>query len=136
MANTHGLNGSLSIAAVAIGDLTDLDISFDQDLADTTNKDSAGWKEQLGGHRSATITGTFIWNDSGAGQDAGQEDVLDAWFAQTAPEFIYLMETAAGAEKWTGNFNVESVQPTTPNTDANAASFTLKSNGAVVRGTQ
>ena len=136
MANTHGLNGSLTIGGVAIGDLTDLDISFDQDLADTTNKDSAGWKEQLGGHRQATISGTFIWNDSGAGQDAGQEDLLDAWFAQTAPAFVYKMETASGAEVWSAAFNVESVQPTTPNTDANGASFTLKSNGEVTRGTQ
>lgn len=94
-------------------------------MADTTNKDGAGWQGSLATTRSGDVSVSGILDTT----DAAYETLRAAWVAGT-PELCELHLDAAGA-KWSGNFFVESLPGAGDIGAASKYDFTLKSDGVL-----
>jgi predicted secreted protein len=94
-------------------------------IADTTDKDGAGWQGSLGTTRSGDVSVNGILDAT----DAAWETLRAAWLAGTS-ESCELILNAAG-DKWAGDFFVEALPGAGDIGGATTYDFTLKSNGVL-----
>ena len=132
MANIAGRFQTISIDAVAVGDVTDGAMSGENAEIDTTTHDDAGSRTFIYGRFSGSMDLTMLWNNT----DAGQEDVLDAFFGKTTNAYVFLLETLSGADRYTAQGLVTAVNPTASNDDATEWTATIRITGDLVRDNQ
>lgn len=94
-------------------------------IADTTDKDGAGWQGVIPTTRSGDVSVNGILDTT----DAAYETLRAAWLAGT-PENCELILNVAG-DKWGGSFFVESLPGAGDIGSASTFDFTLKSNGVL-----
>jgi hypothetical protein len=88
MADTAGRLGKIDVsddgaAYVDLGGVKDFSNPFDRDTIETTDFDSAGWKESLAGIGNATVSATMNWDEADAGQIkllAANQNATPIWF--------------------------------------------------------
>ena len=130
MSGEDGINVILQVDDGAAGfDILGGQISTSLNLqaviADTTNKDSAGWQGSLATTRSGDVSVSGVLDTT----DPAWITLKDAWVAGTS-ESCELILNAAG-DKWAGNFFVEALPGAGDIGGASTYDFTLKSSGVL-----
>ena len=127
------INGTL-IAVLSGSDkilhTTSATLTTNQNLFDTTTKESAGWAEHGNGLRSGEITGEGKYDTTGSG--VTPNEILSAIINRTADTVIkFTTNDPTNTVGWTGNGTFQSVTIGGPMEDAVTFSFSIKINGAL-----
>lgn len=125
MAGEDGINVVLKVGINILGGQQSTTLNLATAMADTTNKDDAGWQGSLPTTRSGDISVNGILDTT----DTAYEALRAAWLAGTNIACTLVLN-AAGAE-WAGNFFVEAMPGAGDIASASTYDFTLKSDGAL-----
>jgi len=80
---------------------TNTSLNLEQDLPDTTNKESAGWAEHNNGLRSWSIDFDGLYDEAGSGITA--DEVMAAIIGRSADTAVHFKPTSGETTGWTGN---------------------------------
>ena len=111
--------------------LTNATLTLEQDLPDSSTKDSAGWAEHLNGQRNWSIDSEGNV-DLAAGANA--ETLADSILNQTKVP-IEFASNVTGQIKFTGTVSTNSVSIETPNEDTASISGSMTGDGELVKAT-
>lgn len=128
------LNGKLIrvyVDDVAVAHATESSISLTKDTRDASSKDTAGWKCNLSGLRSASISSSALLVLNG---NVGR-DQLFAAFNGDATVAIRWSTNVSGEKEFAGDFIVTSLEESAPNEDNATLSANFESAGAVTLNT-
>ena len=132
MANIAGRFQTLTIDAVAVGDITSGAFSGENAELDTTTHDDANSRSFIYGRLSGTIDLEMLWQNL----DAGQIDVMDAFLNKTINVYVFDVETLSGADRYTVSGLVTSAAETSDNDGVASWSVTIRMTGDLVRTAQ
>ena len=104
-------------------------LNLEQDLPDSTTKDSAGWAEHINGLRSWSIDFDGAWDIAGTGMTPNE--VLAIIIARTADATVKFGTSAAFATGWTGTATVKNISIGAAMEDPATFSGSLVGNGAL-----
>jgi predicted secreted protein len=104
-------------------------LNIEQDLPDSTTKDSGGWEEHINGVRRWSIDFDGAWDVSGSGMTPNE--MIAAIIARSADTAIKFGTTANAATGWTGNGTIKNVQISSQKEDVATFSGSIKGNGAL-----
>jgi len=133
MAIFNGTNLGVYIGGTLIAAATDCSLSLNMETIDITTKDSAGYRELLGGLRSGSISvsGLIDYQD-GANQDV--TDLYDAWEGRTALTLKFSSEIT-GDESYTATGFLTSLEQSGGTEDTATYSATFELSGEVTDAT-
>lgn len=136
MAVTRGRIGTVEIddggGYVAIGRIVDADLAIESSEITVTSHDSADWEEFLQGRKSGTIEMTLRYDEA----DAGQQDAIDAAFAETVVTVRWRSRGAtSGAQEYEASAFVRAFPIGSPNDEENKLGLTFRLTGAVTQAT-
>lgn len=135
--NIHGKGASLAISTDGttyntVGGVVDVSISFSDDLAEVTDKDSAGHKQYISGHDDATVEVSARYEED----DTYQADVLTAAVDKTVRYFRIRPTTGSGKLQYIGQGFVSEMSVDAPNEDVVGLSFTIQVSGGLAKSAQ
>lgn len=108
-----------------VGGQRDASITFGLGDIDVTDKDSAGWEQNLPGNRTVEIEfDAFLIED-----DAGFAEMKKGFWDPTPKDLDLRLKTPS--KTYRGYFRLTEMSKEAPVDDAAAVSFSLKSSGAV-----
>lgn len=114
-------------AYVKVGGQKDASISISQDPLETTDKDSAGWKEKELGNRELTVDfDSFLIEDN-----AGWLELKKGLINLAGDHQKCNCQVDTPAFKYYGNFVMSGLSIAGPNEDMATASFSLVSDGTI-----
>ena len=125
MSGEDGINVILKVGVNILGGQISTTLNLNAAMADTTNKDDAGWQGSLATTRAGDVSVNGILDAT----DVAWIALKDAWAAGT-PIACTLVLNAAG-KQWAGNFFVESMPAGGDIGAASTYDFTLKSDGVL-----
>jgi len=112
---------------VKVGGQKDATMAIAQDPLDTTDKDSAGWKEKELGNRELTVDfDAFLIEDN-----AGWLELKKGLINLAAANQKCNCQVDTPAYKYTGNFVMSGLSMAGPNEDMATVAFTLISDGVI-----
>lgn len=132
MASTGAMNGTaivLKIGGTTIAKLKSNSMKFNANAIDTSNKDSAGWKEQIYGQRSGSFDFDGIFAEDGTW---GFDEGYNAIAAKTV--LTAKWAGATGDVYYQASCILTSITATAPMEDAVTFSGTLEMTGAPTTG--
>lgn len=131
MAKVRGENVYVSVwitsAYVKVGGQKDATMSVSQDPRDTTDKDSAGWKEKELGNRELTVDFDAFLIEDNAGWLELKKGLIN--LAGASQKCNCQVDTPA--YKYTGNFIMTGLSMSGPTEDMSVVSFSLVSDGVI-----
>ena len=114
-------------AYVKVGGQKDASMSIAQDPLETTDKDSAGWKEKELGNREITVDfDAFLIEDN-----AGWLELKKGLINLAGDHQKCNCQVDTVAYKYTGNFVMSGLSMSGPNEDMATVSFSLVSDGVI-----
>jgi len=127
------INGTL-IATLSGSDkilhCTSATLTTNQNLFDTTDKESAGWGEHGNGLRTWEATGEGKYDVAGSG--VTPNEILAAIIGRTADTVIkFVTNEPTNTVGWTGNGTFQTVTIGGPLEDASTFSYRIQGNGAL-----
>lgn len=130
MAGEDGINVVLQVDDGAasfdiLGGQTSTTFSPSTNVADSTNKDGAGWQEGVSTTRSGDVSASGIADAA----DPAFLTLKDAWLNGTVEACELILDVAG--KKWSGNFRVESMSWTGDIGSATTYDIALKSDGVL-----
>lgn len=130
MSGEDGINVILQVDDGAagfdiLGGQTSTTFNPTTNVADSTNKDGAGWAEGVSTTRSGDVSVSGIFDAS----DVAFLTLKDAWIAGTLVSSELILDVAG--KKWAGNFRVESMSTNGDIGSATTYDITLKSDGVL-----
>jgi predicted secreted protein len=134
MATTGIMNGTLLLLYVegtVIAKTTSHSLSVNHSLRETTNKDSAGWKDNLEGLRDWSIDCDALHAEDNA---FGLEDLLDFVLTRTQVTLKFSTEVS-GDVKYSGEAWITSVSENAGVEDNVSYSVSFEGTGALSKGT-
>ena len=103
-------------------------LTTDQNLFDTTNKESAGWATHGNGLRKWSISGDGVYDTTGSGMTP--DEILAAIIARSADTAIkFVTNVPTNTVGWTGNGTFQSITVNAPLEDKVTFSYTITGNG-------
>lgn len=120
---TEDSDGSLTAIAL----LTDTTLNVDQDLPDSSNKDSSGWADHINGQRSWSID---LDGRADFGDQANVEKLFDMILNRENPDIEFATSTS-GDVKFTGTVSLANMSVGTPNEDVASVSGSMTGKGAL-----
>jgi TP901-1 family phage major tail protein len=134
MAIATGINGILKINTGTLGSPTYTTISgqrsatltFSKNSVDVTHKGDAGWERTLGISRGVSISCEGFADEA----DPGFQELRNVFWNNVQDQFQFV---TPGAVTYTGTFELESLDETSPYDDAASFSCTLKSVGVITK---
>ena len=131
MAKVKGKNIYVSVYItdqyVKVGGQKDASMSIGQDPMETTDKDSAGWKEKELGNREITVDfDAFLIEDN-----AGWLELKKGLINLAADHQKCNCQVDTPAYKYTGNFVMTGLSMAAPEADMSTVSFSLVSDGQI-----
>ena len=142
MASTGITNGTLiaiykdiSGTLTKIANATSNDFSITKDMIETTNKDSAGWKEFITGEAGYTmsIEGMFE-EDASVGALISWKEILTDLIAGTSVTIV-MTSNVSGDIKLSGSAFFSDLNLTAPNNDVTTFTASIQGTGALTVGT-
>lgn len=125
MSGEDGINVILKVGANILGGQVSTTLNLQTAMADTTDKDGAGWQGSLATTRSGDVSVSGILDTT----DTAYEALRAAWEAGTAIACTLVLDVAG--KQWAGNFFVESLPGAGDIGSASKYDFTLKSDGVL-----
>jgi hypothetical protein len=127
------INGTL-VAVLSGSDkvlhATNATLTTDQNLFDTTTKDSSGWAEHGNGIRKWEISGEGKYDTTGSGLTP--DEIMAAIIARTADTVIkFVTNDPTNTVGWTGNGTFQTCTFGGPMEDAATYSYRIQGNGAL-----
>jgi TP901-1 family phage major tail protein len=132
MAIFNGTNLGVYIGGTLIAAATDCSLSLNMETIDITTKDSAGYRELLGGLRSGSISVSGLIDYQDANQDV--TDLYDAWEGRTALTLKFSSEIT-GDESYTATGFLTSLEQSGGTEDTATYSATFELSGEVTEAT-
>jgi len=126
----QGFLGSCTIGAVDVGTAKIWSLDMSTDTTDVSTFSTGGWKASCAGLRSWTGSITVAYS---GGDDAGEQDLIDAFVAGT-PVALELLTGAVGSgtgEKFTGNAVISGMPITNDVNSCIEVTFTFEGAGAL-----
>ena len=109
-------------------------ISMNADTIDVSTKDSAGYRELLGGQKSFSLSADGLMDFNSSGTDVEVDELFDQWDGRTAVTFTFtLASTAAGDYFYTGSGFITSIEVSGGTEDAPTYSATIEGTGALTQ---
>jgi TP901-1 family phage major tail protein len=133
MAIFNGTNLGVYIGGTLVAAATDCSLSLNMETIDITTKDSAGYRELLGGLRSGSISCSGLIDY----QDASNKDITDlydAWEGRTELTLKFSSEIT-GDESYTANGFLTSLEQSGGTEDTATYSATFELTGEVTEAT-
>lgn len=133
MPTTGIINGTdllVYVGTTAIASATSHTLNIGNDMRDTSNKSSAGWKEQLAGQRNWTIDGEGLFSFDAA---YGFTQLFTLMTNRT--KVTVKFAGPSGDKKWSGDAFLSSLSASAPNEDNTTYSFTFEGTGALTEAT-
>lgn len=133
MAHTLGRQGDILIGGTVVGGVVSLTSNIAHDHADSTDFDSAGWKEKMYDESEVTWSVECLRDEA----DTGQDNLRTAATGKTAVTLDYRPYNNAGADQYelTTNAFVSSHEVTNTRGEVVKDKYDLVSSGAVTFGT-
>lgn len=106
-------------------------LTVNENMIDSTTKDSAKWAENLDGNRSWSVTADYLYDPAGAN---GFEELIDLIIAGTNTLSIVCGKVGtAGDISWTGNVRVDTASLTGNDNEAAGGSISFIGNGELTK---
>lgn len=137
MAVINGTNlfvkSGTAAAEVLIAASTGFTITVNQNMIDSTTKDSSKWAENLDGNRSWSVTCDFLYDPTGTNNFI---ELVDLIIADTNTMSIVAGDDATSGEvNWSGNVRIDTTSITANDNDAAGGSVSFIGNGALTKNT-
>ena len=133
MAKVNGTNLVVVVNGVCVAGGTSCTLNVNQNLYDTTTKDSAGYSEHGKGLRDWSIDFDGLYDPSGV---YSAEELIDSILCRTALTVEFATEGAGnGGQKWSGSASLENVSLAAGLEEAATLSGTFKGTGVLAKGT-
>lgn len=116
-----------------VGRMTNASLSISMETRDTSNKDSAGFRELLGGQRSWSLAGDGLVVYSLTGAD-GYSDLFGYWNNRTNL-YIKFGSVSGGEKNYSGRGFITSLDQEAGVEDNATFSFSLEGTGALTEAT-
>lgn len=113
-----------------LGLATNCSITFNRDMRDVSNKDSAGWKAMLTGQKNWQISCEGLYNPSSTN---GYIALYNAWLAGTLLTLTFGASINSSPQDyyWVGTAYITSLQQQAPNEGNVTWSVTFQGTGAI-----
>jgi predicted secreted protein len=143
MATTGITNGTLiaiykevSGSPVKIANATSNDFDITKDMIETTNKDSAGWKEFIVGEGGFTMNVDGMFEEDGSVGSGGLswKDIITDLLAGTTVTIV-MTSNVSGDIKLSGSAFFSNLTLSAPNNDVTTFSASIQGTGALTVGT-
>lgn len=109
-------------------------ISLNADTIDVSTKDSAGYRELLGGQKSFSLSADGLMDFNSTGTDTEVDELFDQWDGRTAVTFTFtLATTASGDYFYTGSGFITSIEVSGGTEDAPTYSVSIEGTGALTQ---
>jgi predicted secreted protein len=134
MATTNVINGTLLgvyVGGTLIAKSTSCTLSITHSTRNSSNKDSGGWEEALGGMRAWTIAGDFL----DAEDAAYRFDDLFALIGSRASATLKMSSEVSGDKYYTGSAILTQLDREGPLEDNVSGSYSFKGTGALTEAT-
>ena len=111
---------------------TTCSLSISSDTIDVSNKDSAGWKDLLGGQKSFSLSGDGFMDFASTGSTTDPDELVQNLFDRDSVTFTFALATPAGY-KFTGSGFITSVEISGGTEDAPTYSISIDGTGALAK---
>ena len=108
---------------------TDCTLNVNQDLPDTTNKESGGWAEHINGSKDWSIDFSGMYETEGTGETS--PELMAIIVAGTAAVTMKFGTSAAAASGWTGSGTLSNLSFEAPTEGPATVSGTIVGTGAL-----
>jgi len=109
-------------------------ISMNADTIDISTKDSAGYRDLLGGQKSFSLSADGLMDFNSSGTDTEVDELFDMWDGRDAVTFTFtLATTASGDYFYTGSGFITSIEISGGTEDAPTYSVSIESSGALTQ---
>ena len=108
---------------------TDCTLNVNQDLPDTTNKESGGWAEHINGLKDWSIDFSGMYETEGTGETS--PELMAIIVAGTAAVSMKFGTSAAAASGWTGDGTLSNISFEAPTEGPATVSGTIVGTGAL-----
>ncbi len=133
MAVINGTALYVKLSGVLVAAATGYTLTINQNVIDSTTKDSSKWAENLNGTRSWSISVDFLYDPAGTLNFVELIDFLIADVANLA--VIAGDDVTVGEVNYTGTARIEAISITPNDNDASGGSVNLVGNGPLVKAT-
>ncbi len=107
-------------------------LSMNVDTIDISTKDSAGWRDLLGGQKSFSLSADGLMDFSATAGDTDVSELFDQMFDRTAVDFTFALSTPAGYTI-TGDGFITSLEISGGTEDAPSYSVSIEGSGALTK---
>ena len=107
-------------------------ISMNVDTIDISTKDSAGWRDLLGGQKSFSLSADGLMDFSATAGDTDVAELFDQMFDRTAVDFTFALSTPAGYTI-TGDGFITSLEISGGTEDAPTYSCSIEGSGELTK---
>ena len=109
-------------------------LSMNVDTIDISTKDSAGFRDLLGGQKSFSLSADGLMDFNSAGTDTEVDELFDQMFGRTAVTFTFtLAATTTGDYTYSGSGFVTSLEISGGTEDAPTYSCTIEGSGTLTQ---
>jgi predicted secreted protein len=112
--------------------LTDTTLNIEQDLPDSTTKDSGGWADHINGLRSFSIDVDGLADFTGT---TGNAKILTDFITGRENVSFRFATTTSGQLQYSGTVSLASISITAPNEDTATLTGSMTGKGALTVGT-
>ena len=107
-------------------------LSMNVDTIDISTKDSAGWRDLLGGQKSFSLSADGLMDFSATAGDTDVAELFDQMFDRTAVDFTFALSTPAGYTI-TGDGFITSLEISGGTEDAPTYSCSIEGSGELTK---
>ncbi len=109
-------------------------LSMNVDTIDISTKDSAGFRDLLGGQKSFSLSADGLMDFNSAGTDTEVDELFDQMFGRTAVTFVFGFDSpATGEYSYSGSGFITSLEISGATEDAPTYSVSIEGTGALVQ---
>ncbi len=119
-------------AAVKLMHSQNVSLSMNVDTIDISTKDSAGWRDLLGGQKSFSLSADGLMDFSATAGDTDVAELFDQMFDRTAVDFTFALSTPAGYTI-TGDGFITSLEISGGTEDAPTYSVSIEGTGPIIK---
>ena len=111
---------------------TSCPLSVSVDTIDISNKDSAGFRDIIGGQKSFSLSADGLMDFASTGSSTDPDELFTEMIARNAVTFTFALDVQSGY-KWTGSAFITSLEVTGGVEDAPTYSISLEGTDAITK---